>query len=815
MVDIGSLPDYPVRAFLPEIAARLEKGTRLTVVGAPGSGKTTLVPLALLDAPWRKGRILVQEPRRVAAKGAALRMSALLGKRPGTTVGWRARGDSSTGPGTEIEVVTDGVLLRLLQEDPALERYSAVVFDEFHERSLNGDLAMLFARDLQRELRPELRLLALSATPDLDALRRVFGEHDAVDVPGTLFPVSVSHRVPSGRESLEREMARSLLHLMRETSDGGALVFLPGLAEIGRAKEALGDSLPGDVELLAMHGSLPIEEQSRAILPAPEGRRKVVLASSIAESSVTVEGISFVLDSGLERVSRYDEAKGLERLVTRRVSLDGAVQRAGRAGRTRPGLCVRFWDEREPLRKTREPEIARADLTRVALELARWGGWSIPASDWPEPPDPAKLERAKESLVRLGALDPEGRLTPLGKRMAELPAAPAQSAFLVRAADLGAGRAAARLAAVLEEGLPANARGCDCSEALSSWGSAVAAGALGARLRELADDLCRQLSLPARDSARLSVGALALLARPGSLARRRSSADGKYATALGVGCYLPEGDALRSREWIAALELGGAGADLRARIAAPVSPEDLDALPGELRERWLREERTVAWNAKRGCANAKARTFWGALPLAETPVPATPEEELEAWRADLLERGDEALPWTPAARSLVRRAAAAFRAQGDPWPDWSDGALARKIAEEALSVPREGDLANILRGALGHRLLRALDAEFPDRLALPSGSSWPVEYEEGRASLAAPLQAFFGMDEHPRIGNAPLRLVLLSPARRPIQTTEDLPGYWRGSYAETRKEMKGRYPKHNWPEDPWNAQEARKRRPSR
>ena len=805
----ASLPAYPVREFLPEILRALGEEPRLAVVAAPGSGKTTLVPLALLQAPWRRGKILVQEPRRVAAKAAAQRLSLLLGTNPGTAVGWRVRGETKACAETEIEVVTDGVLLRMLQEDPALEGVAAVVFDEFHERSTNADLALLFARDAQENLRPDLRLLALSATPDLAALRRVFGEHRTIDVPGTLHPVAVVHREPSPSVPLEEEIAKSLLARLEDPASGSVLVFLPGFAEISRVRERIEDRLPEDVELFAMHRSLPLAEQTRAIEPAPPGRRKVILSSSIAESSVTIEGIRVVLDAGLERVSAFDEARGLSRLATRRESADSAAQRAGRAGRTCEGVCVRFWPERETLRPNREPEILRCDMSRVVLECALWGASDPGALPWPTPPDPGKWERARAALERIGALAPDGKLTPLGKRIAALPLAPATGAFLLRAADLGAGNAACRLAALMEEDLPASYKGCDVSPLLRPGNDVRVAG--GGTLSELAARLAETLRL-GKDSARLSPGLLALLARPDALARRRPGQSGKLSTSGGQGLYLPEGDALRTSEWLVALQAGGAGADLRIRAAVPFDPEELRAAPEELRSRWIREERALSWNAQKGAASVKVSAWWGALLLSETPGRAAEEEELSAWRKHLLSAGGAALPWSEGARTLVARVRAARAAAPGLWPDWSDENLVR-LAAEAGRPLREGDLVPWLRGELGFPQCRKLDADVPDRFVFPNGRSQAIDWSGERPVLAAPLQDFFGVSRHPTAGGAPLRVVLLSPARRPIQTTEDLPGFWRGSYAEVRKEMKGRYPKHNWPEDPWNAQEARKRKP--
>lgn len=822
----SQLPPYPVRKILPSLLEQSVEKRKFVVVSPPGSGKTTLIPLALLHAPWiGSQKVLIQEPRRLATKMVAHRLASLLGEKPGESVGWRMRGESLVSPKTKIEVVTDGVLLRMLRDDPSLEGYGALILDEYHERSLYGDLALMLSAESQLTLREELRLFALSATPDLQALQNCLGEYSLLQVDGTLHPVSIHYRAEDPRLSIEENAVRATLHIL-ENRSGDILLFLPGVPEVRRFLERIEDRVSAEVELHPLYGDLSIAQQQLAILPSPTGKRKIVIATSIAESSLTIEGITTVIDSGWERRSRFDEEHQIERLETRRLSHDAATQRAGRAGRIEPGLCVRLWSENEILRPQREPEILRVDLSSTVLQLTAWGGGQIDRYRWPTQPDSARWERAQERLRLLGALDQKNQLTPEGKQLLHFPIAPHRALFLLRAAEENNVRIATRLVALLEERALQRSTGCDLSHLLQFWNETVSKGEKGRRLSFLAQQLEKTVSqLSPLDHSQsnkgvFSLGKLGAMANPSGVAFRRGEEKGRFLLASGRGAYIPDTDSLYNHQWVVALEVSGSGSDSRITAALALNPQDLHQLPESIQQVWLKRERTVLWEQPQQRAVGSEILKWGAITLSEKRiVDLAFEESLDAWKIYLRREGISALPWNREAVQLVSRLRRAAMNQPNRWPDWTDDALLQHFIESDL-IPFQRNLPfeRQLKELLSWEQWRELEEKWPDRWISATGAKYPIDYERETPTLSAPIQEFYGGEKHPSIGDGlPLRIELLSPARRPIQTTEDLPSFWKGSYADVRKEMRGRYPKHDWPEEPWKATPHRgpkKKRPA-
>jgi ATP-dependent helicase HrpB len=801
-------PELPVTEAIPFVLTTLAAGSNGVLVAPPGAGKTTLVPLALLDAVWRgDGRILMLEPRRLATRAAAARMSSLLGQTPGGTVGFRTRLDAAVSADTRIEVVTEGLLIRRLQSDPGLDGVAVVILDEVHERSVESDLALAFCLELQRVLRPELRLLAMSATVDGARLATLM-DAEVIESAGRMFPVDIRHAtrdIPGPRE-LPDAMARAVRAALA-AHDGDILAFLPGMAEIRRTQSGLADC---GALVLPLHGDLPPAEQDRALRPA-EGRR-VVLATSIAETSLTVPGVRIVVDGGWRRTPRLDPATGLTRLATLRISRAAAEQRAGRGGREAPGVAIRLWSIalHRGLAAFDRPEILEAELSALALDCAAWG--AAPASlAFLDPPPPGALAAATALLTELGALDEHGRITGSGRRMATLGAHPRLAAMMLAAETPGEAACAADLAALLEERDPL--RGADAPadiglrlHAIVDGDPAADRGAL-ARIRRVATQYRRRLRLPADALADGDPGKLLAAAFPDRIAQRRGE-PGSFRLAGGGGARLPRTDPLASAKLlaVASLEMKAAA---RIRLAAPLDP---DALPASLAAR-VTEQVETGFDPVSGAVLARRRRRLGTLILADRTEPASPIELATSLAGAVAADGLRPLPWTDAARQLQARARLMRGIEpAESWPDLSDDALCATVQDwltpRLAGMSRLADLSRldvgiILCGLLPWNLARKLDEVLPTQLALPDGRAM-IDYTQPVPVASARAQAFYGLASTPKLaaGRIPLQLALLSPAGRPIAITADLAGFWRGGWADARRDMRGRYPRHPWPEDP-------------
>ncbi|MFL5577001.1 MAG: ATP-dependent helicase HrpB [Gemmatimonadaceae bacterium] len=843
------MPPLPIEQVLPELRAALRARPSAVLQAPPGAGKTTRVPLALLDEPWLAGRkTLLLEPRRLAARAAARRMADTLGERVGETVGHRVRMDTRVGPATRVEVVTEGVLTRLVLDDPALEDVGLVIFDEFHERNLVSDLGLALCLQSRELLRDDLRILVMSATLDGAPVAALLGDPAAGPAPlvtseGRSFPVETRYadRRPDGR--VEPAVAATVRAALARDA-GDVLVFLPGAAEIRRAASLLGDAGPG-VRVAPLYGNLPQREQDAALAPAAAGERKVVLATSIAETSLTIDGVRVVVDAGLSRVPRFSPRSGMTRLETVRVSRAAADQRRGRAGRQAPGVAYRLWPEHEQhhLVPHDAPEILETDLAPLALDLAA-AGVSDPAElRWLDPPPAAAFAHARELLAQLGALGPDGRITPRGRRMSDFGLHPRLSHMLLEGESSGMGALACDLAALLGErdvlrpaapGAPPPDADLRLRLELLRAGGAAPAHLHGAlvdrdalqRVRAQAAQWRRELGAPASRGAAAAddveaCGILLAYAYPDRVAQRRPGQGARFLLRNGLGAALAEGQALAAAPYLVAAELDGRRPESRIYLAAPVALDDLEAHLGDQIER----ERVVAWDADARGVMARERERLGAIVLRDAPL-RNPDPALVA--AAILDgvarEGLGVLPWSDAARRLQQRIL--FARQVDPrWPDVSDAALAATTAEWLAphldGVRRRDDLARldlaaILLELVGWERRAALDELAPTHVVVPSGSRLPIDYADPAAPvLAVRLQEMFGLADTPRVGRGavPLTLHLLSPAHRPVQVTRDLAGFWRGSYFEVRKELRGRYPKHHWPDDPLQATPTRRTRP--
>lgn len=804
------LPPLPIDTALPPLRAALAERGRAVLQAPPGAGKTTRVPLALLDQPWLgSGKIVMLEPRRIAARAAAGHMASLLGEKAGDTVGYRIRMDRKVSPSTRIEVVTEGILTRMLQDDPALEGVGAVIFDEFHERSLNADLGLALALETA-ELRDDLRLLVMSATLDGGPVARLLGDAPVVTSEGRAWPVETHHRPPRPGEAIEDAVARAVRDALAEET-GSLLVFLPGAREIRRVQAKLAGIGDG-VAVAPLYGDLPGAAQDQAIRPAPAGTRKVVLATNIAETSLTIEGVRVVIDSGLARAPRFDPRTGMSRLETVTIARAAADQRRGRAGRTEPGVCWRLWARagEGAMAPFDPPEILVADLAPLALELALWGGGELA---WLDPPPAAALAQARALLADLGAIDGDGRPTAHGKQMARLPLHPRLAHMVLRARAEGVGGTAAELAAILEGRRPSSDADLRASLEMLHRGGDPAV----ARLREAARDIARRFDLKGGGG---DAGALLALAYPDRVARRRPGGRGSFLLANGRGAVLRDSDPLASAEYLAIAETDDAGREARILAAAPLDEATLEAVLGD-RIAWVE---TVAWDPSEQAVAARRQRRLGAMVLADS---ALPNPDPAAVATTLLEGvrrlGLDALPWRDGAVALRRRVGFARALEGEAWPDWSDAALMETLEQwlgpHLSGLRRRGDLdrldlAQIL--ALDWEQQRALDALAPTTIPIPSGRRAALDYADpAQPVLAVKLQEMFGQAETPRVGGGrvPVAIHLLSPAGRPLQVTRDLAGFWAGSYAEVRKDMRGRYPRHPWPDDPLAAPATARAKP--
>jgi ATP-dependent RNA helicase HrpB len=816
----------PIEAVLPELTAALERRSSAVLVAPPGAGKTTRVPLVLADEPWaRAKKILVLEPRRLAARAAAERMARVLGEAVGDTVGLRVRFGSKVSRKTRIELITEGVFTRLILDDPALENVAAVLFDEFHERSLDADLGLALALDVQRGLREDLRLLVMSATLDGARVASLLGDAAVVESAGRAFPVETRYVGRDSHRPLERQVADAVALALR-SDPGSVLVFLPGAAEIRRTESLLRERLAdSSTDVVALYGALESELQDRAIAPAPSGRRKVVLATSIAETSLTIEGVRIVVDGGLARVPRYEPDVGVTRLETVRVSRASADQRRGRAGRSEPGLCYRLWDEPQTasLEPYARPEILAADLSALVLDLAHWGVADPASLQFLDPPPAAALKEARELLRSLGAIDADSRITEAGRRLRQLPLPPRLARMVVDAAADGIADTAAEIAVALTE------RGL---------------GGDDVDLRHRLDALRRDRSRRADDARRMakrwaesarrsgpaeiasishsspSIGVILALAYPERIARSRGGT-GSFLLANGRGAAVDPASPLAREPFLAIAELAGSAAQSRILLAAPLTLTEIDMHFAARIE--ARSE--VTFDAASASLRARATKRLGALVLTAQALPVDPGPESAVVLAEGLARlGVDHLPWTRALRQWRDRVLFLRGAEGDEWPDLSGAQLTATMADwlgpllqskTALVDLSPDELAAALESLLPYGLRKRLDTEAPTHFAAPSGSRVPIEYADEGPRLAIRVQELFGLDRHPTIarGRVPLLIELLSPAHRPVQVTRDLPGFWRGSYAAVKAEMKGRYPRHPWPDDPLAAPATRRAKP--
>lgn len=811
----------PIVEAMPRLASVLAAGNAV-LEAPPGAGKTTHVPLALRDAAWLAGqKIVMLEPRRLATRAAARRMAATLSERVGETVGYRMRLDSVVGPATRIEVVTEGIFTRRIQADPELAGIGLLIFDEFHERSLDADLGLALALDVQRGLRADLRLLVMSATLDGDPVARLI-DGQRVTSEGRRYPVETRY-VPRALDQRIEDAVATVVRRALGADDGDLLVFLPGAPEIRRVRERLAD-LPEDVDLHMLFGDLPAAEQDRALAPAPSGRRKIVLATAIAETSLTIEGVRVVVDSGLMRAPRFDPRSSMTRLETMRVSRAAADQRRGRAGRVAPGVCWRLWAEAEDrgLLAHSAPEIASVELTPLVLELAAWGS-DAGALAWLDPPPQAALDAGRQLLQRLEALDQDGRITAHGRAMIG-PVHPRLAHMILRAEAVGQGALACDIAALLQDRDPLRASSrSDVDlrsrlEMLAERRPGIDRAAI-ARIRESARDLRRRFGVRGERGDQNLTGPLLAWAYPDRVAQRREER-GAFRLSFGGGARVDPADALAGADYLAIADLDGA-ADGRVFLAAPL---DEAAITASFKDQMIVED-VVRWDDRSEAVIARRERRFGTLVLGTTAIDADSARVTAAMLEGVRRMGLGGLNWDQPVQGLRARVAFLRRHDEGAWPDLSDAALLASL--ETWLAPflgrarRRADLASVdlhqaLRALLPYPLTRRLDELAPTHVEVPSGSRIAIDYSGAEPSLSVRLQEMFGLSETPRVagGRVPLVVQLLSPARRPVQVTRDLASFWRSGYREVRADLRGRYPKHYWPENPLEATPTRRVRPN-
>ncbi|MCA1363083.1 ATP-dependent helicase HrpB [Bradyrhizobium sp. IC3069] len=812
----------PIDAVLDDLSRTLEASNAAVLVASPGAGKTTRVPLALLDAPWAKDKkIIVLEPRRIAARASADRMAKSLGERAGETVGYRVRFGSKISRATRIEVVTEGIFTRQILDDPELSGVAAILFDEFHERSLDADMGLALARDAQTGLREDLRILVMSATLDGARVARLLGDAPVVESEGRAFPVETRYLGRKADAPIERQMADAIASALRADS-GSVLAFLPGAAEIRRTQNFLSERVQdASVEIVPLFGALDAAVQDRAIAPAPKGTRKVVLATSIAETSLTIEGVRIVVDSGLARVPRYEPDIGLTRLETVRASRAAVDQRRGRAGRTEPGVCYRLWDEPQTasLAPYTQPEILSADLSSLVLDLAQWGVSDPAALSFLDPPPQPAWKEAKSLLSELNALDGDGRITAEGKSLRALALPPRLARMIVDSHRAGEGQAAAEIAAIItERGLGGDSvdlehrrdqfrrdrspRAASARDLAHRWASQVAASEKVAQQEDL------------------STGLMLAYAFPDRVARNRGN--GSFVLANGRGASVEQTSSLARAPYIAIGEMTGTAASGRILLAAQIAEDEIERHFAE----HIETADEISFDRGAMALRARRRRVLHAITLSEATLSVSPSEDTARIFAEgLIAAGLDRLPWSKAAKQWRDRVMFLRKAEGDSWPDLSeDGLIARrddwlvpalydKIALKDISA---GDLSDALMALLPWEMRARLDREAPTHFEAPTGSVLAIDYEaEQGPTIAVRLQELFGLNTHPSIaaGKVPLVLELLSPAQRPVQVTRDLPGFWRGSYAAVRSDLRGRYPRHPWPDDPASAVPTRRAKP--
>ncbi|MFD1793014.1 ATP-dependent helicase HrpB [Ochrobactrum teleogrylli] len=812
------LPDLPVTRILPQLDTAMDTHASAVLVAPPGAGKTTLVPIHMLDAQWRgDGMIVLLEPRRLAARAAARRMAELLGEEPGETVGYRMRLESKVSGRTKILVVTEGVFARMILDDPDLKGVAAVLFDEFHERSLDADFGLALALDVQAALRDDLKILVMSATLDGARVAALLGDAPVIESEGRAFPVDIRYRERKADERVEDAMARSIRDALADET-GSILAFLPGQGEIERTVRLLEDRVPAHVILAPLYGAMEGRDQDAAIKPAPEGRRKVVLATSIAETSITIDGVRVVIDSGLARLPKYEPATGLTRLETVRTSRASADQRAGRAGRTEPGMAIRLWHQGQTasLPAFSPPEILEADLSGLVLDSAAWGVIDPATLAFLDAPPKPALNEARALLRRLGALDEAGRLTPDGEAMRQL-ALPARLAHMVaEAGKRGEVLKAAELAVLLtERGLGGNETDLDTRFSRFRNDRSDRAQRAKGLAKRLAANVPNQ-GAPAGSG----IGRMLIDAYPDRIARARGQT-GQFLLANGRGGEVDSAISLSRAPWLVVADMSGKAGRARVLSAAEVSEAEIRSALGER----IESGRQVVYDPEKNALRAREAVRIGAIALSEKPLAAPSGSAAdEGVIAALREHGLGILPWGKEAEILRRRLGWLYRGLGDPWPSMDDEHLLETLEDWLLPfLTGEAQLDRIPGHVLKNGLMslvpfdlqRSVDQLAPTHFTVPTGSHIPIRYDAEEPVLAVRVQELFGLGVHPSIANGkvPLLLELLSPAHRPIQITRDLPGFWKGSWADVRTDMRGRYPRHVWPEDPANAEATRRAKP--
>ncbi|WP_165501428.1 ATP-dependent helicase HrpB [Citrobacter braakii] len=804
------MTSLPVAAVVPELLTALDASSQVLLTAPTGAGKSTWLPLRLLEHRGIKGRIILLEPRRLAARNVAQRLAELLNEKPGETVGYRMRAQSCVGPLTRLEVVTEGVLTRMIQRDPELTGVGLVILDEFHERSLQADLALALLLDVQQGLRDDLKLLIMSATLDNGRLQQMLPDAPTIVSEGRAFPVDRRYQPLAAHLRFAEAVAIATAELLRHES-GSLLLFLPGVGEIQRVQEQLATRVGSDVLLCPLYGALTLAEQRQAILPAPQGKRKVVLATNIAETSLTIEGIRLVVDSAQERVARYDARTGLTRLITQRISQASMTQRAGRAGRLEPGICLHLLAKEQVERAAAqgEPEILQSDLSGLLMELLQWGCTDPEQLNWLDTPPAINLQAAKRLLQMLGALEGD-RLSAIGQKMATLGNDPRLAAMLVSANNDNEAATAAKLAAILEE--PPRGGSTDLAVAFSrnqpAW-------------QQRSQQLLKRLNVRSGQPDSALLPSLLAQAFADRIARRRGQ-EGRYQLANGMGAMLDADDASGRHEWLIAplLLQGSASPDARILLALPLDIEALIQACPEL----LQQSDTIEWDETQGTLKALRRSGIGQLTVKVQALAKPSEEELHlAMLNGIRDKGLSVLNWTPEAEQFrLRLQCAANWLPEYNWPAVDEDSLLATLESwllphmsgvHSLRALKALNVGQALRGLLDWSMLQRLDSELPAHYTVPTGSRIAIRYHEDNPPvLAVRMQEMFGEAKTPTIaeGRVPLVLELLSPAQRPLQVTSDLSAFWQGSYREVQKEMKGRYPKHVWPDDPANTAPTRR-----
>ncbi|MBB4426744.1 ATP-dependent helicase HrpB [Bradyrhizobium sp. CIR48] len=812
----------PIDAVLDDLSRTLEANNAAVLVAPPGAGKTTRVPLALLDAPWAKDKkIIVLEPRRIAARASADRMAKSLGERAGETVGYRVRFGSKISRTTRIEVVTEGIFTRQILDDPELSGVAAVLFDEFHERSLDADMGLALARDAQTGLREDLRILVMSATLDGARVAKLLGDAPVVESEGRAFPVETRYLGRKADVPIERQMADAIASALRADS-GSVLAFLPGAAEIRRTQNFLSERVQdASIEIVPLFGALDAAVQDRAIAPAPKGTRKVVLATSIAETSLTIEGVRIVVDSGLARVPRYEPDIGLTRLETVRAARAAVDQRRGRAGRTEPGICYRLWDEPQTasLAPYTQPEILSADLSSLVLDLAQWGVSDPAALSFLDPPPAPAWKEAKSLLSELNALDGDGRITAEGKSLRALALPPRLARMIVDSHRAGEGEAAAEIAAIItERGLGGDSVDLEHRRDQFRRDRSPRAGSARDLARRWASQVAASEKAGPQDD--LSTGLMLAYAFPDRVARNRGN--GSFVLANGRGAAVEQTSSLARAPYIAIGEMTGTAASGRILLAAQITESEIERHFAE----HIESADEISFDRGAMALRARRKRVLHAITLSEATRAVSPSEDTARIFAEgLIAAGLDRLPWSKAAKQWRDRVMFLRKAEGDSWPDLSDdGLIARRddwlvpalYDKIALKDISPGDLSDALMALLPWEMRARLEREAPTHFEAPTGSVLAIDYEaEQGPTIAVRLQELFGLNSHPSIaaGKVPLVLELLSPAQRPVQVTRDLPGFWRGSYAAVRSDLRGRYPRHPWPDDPASAAPTRRAKP--